>query len=177
VRCLFGLQPVGEKHVREYTIREVCALLVQHGFRILSKGFSMAYNLTPYDARGKDYKRNLIKAIFSYPTKENFFHLASYFHGSIITGDNQSGSKKRTIRRTTYPRSKVLKNRDRFIKSVCMYEAHELGFRNVSPDNVEIGVPFSEDLVLAFNVLEHLCHPETAFMNILSTRTKASRNS
>jgi SAM-dependent methyltransferase len=75
IKMLFGLQPIGEKHVREYTVQEVITLLTGYGFKILQKGFSMAYNLTPHDARGEDYKSNLLRAMFSYSTKGNLFHI------------------------------------------------------------------------------------------------------
>lgn len=75
IKMLFGLQPIGKKHVREYTVQEVKTLLTGQGFKILQKGFSMAYNLTPHDARGEDYKSNLLRTMFSYPTKENLFHI------------------------------------------------------------------------------------------------------
>lgn len=75
VKMLFGMQPIGERHVREYTLQEVITLLTRHGFKISQKGFSIAYNLTPHDARGKNYKSNLLRAMFSYPTKGNLFHI------------------------------------------------------------------------------------------------------
>jgi SAM-dependent methyltransferase len=77
VKMMLGIQPVGEKHVREYTIREVMTLLTMHGFKILYGGFSLVYNLSPHNAKGKDYKSNLLKALLLYPTKGNFFHIVT----------------------------------------------------------------------------------------------------
>jgi len=75
IKMLFGMQPIGEKHVREYTMKEVVTLLTNTGFKILHNSFSIAYNLIPHDARNEDYKSNLLRATLSYPTRGNLFHI------------------------------------------------------------------------------------------------------
>lgn len=61
VKCCFGYNPLGKMHVREYTIIEVRDILNTHGFKPIRQGFSLSYNITPHDAKGRDYKGNLLK--------------------------------------------------------------------------------------------------------------------
>ena len=75
VKLLLGRNPLGKMHVREYTIKEIREILTAHGFMSIREEFSLQYNITPHDAKGKDYKGNLLEITFKYPTKENVFHL------------------------------------------------------------------------------------------------------
>ena len=78
VKLLLGKNPLGPMHVKEYTIDEVRKLLNTHGFEIIYGKYSMAYDKTPYHAKGRDHLLNLVKATAKYPTKENMFKLLSY---------------------------------------------------------------------------------------------------
>ena len=75
VKLLLGNQIIPDIHVREYTLKDVIKLLKECGFIISKAGYSMAYNLTPHDASGEDYCRDLLTAFLKYPTKENLFHI------------------------------------------------------------------------------------------------------
>lgn len=75
VKLILGKQPLGRFHVKEYTMDEVAELLSQHGFKVISQRYSMAYDLTPYHAKHKDFLLSLIKAVIKYSTKENIFKL------------------------------------------------------------------------------------------------------
>jgi SAM-dependent methyltransferase len=73
--CLLGRNPVWKMHVKEYTLKELKQLIAEHGYSLKKSRFSLAYNLTPHDANGKDYQYNLLKATYKHPTKDNIFHL------------------------------------------------------------------------------------------------------
>jgi len=75
IKLLLGHNPLGKMHVREYTIKEIRDMLNAHGFKPIREEFSLSYNITPHDAKDKDYKENLLKMTLRYPTKENIFHL------------------------------------------------------------------------------------------------------
>jgi SAM-dependent methyltransferase len=73
VKLLLGRNPLGKMHVREYTMSEVVDLLHNHGYEILYKKYSMAYDLTPYHAHQRAFLLPLLKATIKHPTKENIF--------------------------------------------------------------------------------------------------------
>jgi len=73
VKLLFGLQPSGKMHIKEFTAKEVINMLINHGFKIIEEDYSLAYNVTPHKAEGKAFKNHLVQAVLRHPTKENFF--------------------------------------------------------------------------------------------------------
>lgn len=77
VKLLLGKNPLGQTHVKEYTRDEVLNLLADHGFKFVNARYSMAYDLTPYHAKDKDYLLDLLRATIKYRTKENLFKLIS----------------------------------------------------------------------------------------------------
>jgi len=77
IKLFLGKQPLGNFHVREYSMQEIIKMLREHGFSIIRRWFFYAYNLTPHDANGKEYKDNLIKVALKHPTLGNIFHVIS----------------------------------------------------------------------------------------------------
>lgn len=74
-KLLLGKNPLGPTHVREYTMNEIVKIITDHGFDIVLIKYSLAYDLTPYHAKGRDYLLNMLKASLRYPSKENLFKL------------------------------------------------------------------------------------------------------
>lgn len=73
IKALIGKNPCGNTHAREYTLDEITALIQNYGFEIVESMFSLAYDVIPYHAHGPDYLNSPIRALFKYPSKENFF--------------------------------------------------------------------------------------------------------
>jgi SAM-dependent methyltransferase len=55
VKAIFGKNPIGQTHVKEYTMDEVKELVNTHGFHIEECYYSLAYDRIPYKAESKDY--------------------------------------------------------------------------------------------------------------------------
>ena len=73
VKAIFGRNPIGQTHVKEYTMDEVKELVNTHGFHIEECYYSLAYDRIPYKAESKDYLVGPFRAMFKYPSKENLF--------------------------------------------------------------------------------------------------------
>lgn len=73
VKMLLGKNPLGKKHVKEYTMDEVKELVEEAGFSVEECYYSLAYDVIPYYAKGRDYLLTPFKALFKYPCKENLF--------------------------------------------------------------------------------------------------------
>lgn len=65
ILLIIGKNPIAPTHVKEYTMNEVVKLLTDHGFEILEKRYSSAYDRTPYHAKGKDYTLTLFRALLN----------------------------------------------------------------------------------------------------------------
>ena len=83
LRLLLGRQPIYSYHVREYTMKEVLALVREAGFDIVKTYYSIINDLTLLDAKPEDYLRisgykDLIKMVFKKPTKLNTLRTLAY---------------------------------------------------------------------------------------------------
>jgi SAM-dependent methyltransferase len=76
VKVILGKNPIGKKHVKEYTMDEVKELVEEAGFSVEECYYSLAYDTIPYYPnypKGEGYLLTPFKALFKYPCKENLF--------------------------------------------------------------------------------------------------------
>lgn len=109
VKLLFGLQPAGKMHIKEFTAKEVISMLNRQGFKVLYEGYSLAYNMTPHNAEGKGFKNNLAQAVFKYRTKENFFHILTL--PTVFTIPSLRATIKVVVRKERYIRGWIPERR------------------------------------------------------------------
>jgi len=83
LRLLLGIQPQYRFHVREYTMKEIVALLREAGFEIIKAYYSIVDDLTYIDADPDNYLRissfeDLVRIALKRPTKLNILRLLAY---------------------------------------------------------------------------------------------------